>query len=383
MEARKTYIRSFKKQPLHQVARTAPLVASLDSVANFRAVARVAPTPGEQAMRLADPRRPNSACNATPLRPSNWVATGSNRPTQHYSRMPPPPLPGASHAPPAGSTGTSERGANAASSEGTAGASAAAFDSQSVRDALLTAQRVIESCAPTSSPERSARPSATSRPATTATGASRNMQDRPAARRAAAAASPSTTPLSSATDAQHAASSATSPATPPASAKGAMAACPPSAVARAASLGASPQLAVSAPATASPRTVARVAPRPSPAHLVVRRQCAHGVLRLDRRLDRRLLAVVGHRLHQPLVVNLRWEPLRRLGAHLLYARMVRLLDIRAILCGNPRRMHLLRTSPLPCAHSRALHPHGEQFLGQTRVGRRWLVGGVVIRRHLA
>jgi len=35
MEARKTYIRSFKKQPLHQVARTAPLVASLDSVANL------------------------------------------------------------------------------------------------------------------------------------------------------------------------------------------------------------------------------------------------------------------------------------------------------------------------------------------------------------
>ena len=264
MEALKTYIRSFKPQPLHQVARTAPPVASLASVANLRAVARVPPTPGEQAMRLADPRRPNSAFNATPLRPSNWVATGSNPPTHHHSRMPPPPFPGASHAPPAGSTGASERGAHAASSGGTAFASAAAFDSQSVRDALLAAQRVIESCAPTSSPERSARPSATSRPATSATGASRNMQDRPAARRAAAAASPSTTPLSSATDAQHVASSATTPATPPASAQGAMAACSPSAVARAAPLGASPQPAASAPATASPRTVARVAPRPSP-----------------------------------------------------------------------------------------------------------------------
>jgi len=54
------------------------------------------------------------------------------------------------------------------------------------------------------------------------------------------------------------------PWTIPASAQGAMAACPPSAVARAATTGASPQPAASAPATATTGAVARVAPRPSP-----------------------------------------------------------------------------------------------------------------------
>jgi len=82
-----------------------------------------------------------------------------------------------------------------------------------------------------------------------------------------------------------------------------------------------------------------------PAHLLVRRQCAQGVLPLDRRL----LAVVGHRLPQPRVINRRHQPVGLLGAPLLYARIVRQLDVLAIPSGHHRRMRLFRTRPLPCA----------------------------------
>jgi len=146
-EALKSYIRNIKPQPLHEVARTTPRLASLSAMAGLRAVSRVAPTPGELARRRADPRQANTPFDATPHRPNNWVATGSNPPTHHPSRMPPPPVPGHSLLPSGGSSGAVGSGA-AAASPASERDSADAFDAQSVTAALLAAQRVIDSCAP-------------------------------------------------------------------------------------------------------------------------------------------------------------------------------------------------------------------------------------------
>jgi len=67
LEALNTYIRYFRPQSLHEVARTALPVASLASLVNLRAVPRVAPTPGEQARPLVYRQRPNAAFDASSL----------------------------------------------------------------------------------------------------------------------------------------------------------------------------------------------------------------------------------------------------------------------------------------------------------------------------
>jgi len=156
-EAPKTYIRKIKPQPLHQVSRPTPRLASLDSFSALRDGPRGTLTPGQLAGRRADPRRPGAPFNTTPTRPRNWVAIGSNPPTHHPSRMPPLPVGGSSLTASRGASGVSGSGASSGSRTNMVGDSAEEFDVQSVQAALLAARRVIDSCAPTRSPEREPR----------------------------------------------------------------------------------------------------------------------------------------------------------------------------------------------------------------------------------
>jgi len=165
MEALKSYVRTIKPPSLQEVARAAPRLASFSSLAALRAGSRVAPTLGELAKWWTDPRQPSTPFDATPLSAKNWAAIGSNPPTHHPSCMPPPPVPGHSLPPSGGAAGATGWGGSAASPV-TASDSAEAFDAQSVTSALLAAQRVIDSCAPTHIADRDSRSAAAGRPAT-------------------------------------------------------------------------------------------------------------------------------------------------------------------------------------------------------------------------
>jgi len=164
-EALKTYIRKIKPQPLHQVSRPTPRLASLASLSALQAGPRVTPTPGQLAGRRADPRRPGAPFDATPTRLRSWVAIGSNPPTHHLSRMPPLPVGGSSLTASRGASGVSGSGASTGSRTNMVGDSAEEFDAQSVQAALLAARRVIDSCAPIRSPEREPRSGEAAEPA--------------------------------------------------------------------------------------------------------------------------------------------------------------------------------------------------------------------------
>jgi len=138
VEALKIYVRTIKPSPLNAVARAASRLASLSSLVGLRAGSRVARTSKELARRRADPRQPSTPFDATPFRANNWVVIGSDPPTHHPSRMPPPPVPGRSFPPSGGATDAVGSGGSAAS-PGPASDRAKAFDAQSAISALLAA----------------------------------------------------------------------------------------------------------------------------------------------------------------------------------------------------------------------------------------------------
>ena len=156
-KALKAYILMITPQPLHKFARPAPRLESLAELSAIRAGPRVAPTPGELARRRADPRQPGTSFYCTPRRLRDWVSIGFNPPTHHPSRMPPLPVRGSSLPPSRGVSGASGSGAVTASPANVLGDTTEAFDAQSVQAAVLAARRVIDSCAPTRSPDRDPR----------------------------------------------------------------------------------------------------------------------------------------------------------------------------------------------------------------------------------
>jgi len=265
MEALKSYVRTIKPPPLHEVARAAPRLASLSSLAGLRAGSRVAPTPGELARRRADPRQPSTPFDATPLRANNWVAIGSNPPTHHPSRMPLPPVPGHSLPPSGGAAGAAGSGGSAASPV-TASDSAEAFDAQSVTSALLAAQRVIDSCAPTHIADRDSRSAAAGGPATPSSLPPRRSRSSHATLSTDAAASPA-----AATSAAGASASPRPAASPPATEAAAVApsapprpeASPPPAAAAAASAPPQPTVSPSAASTTAAAAAASAPPQPT------------------------------------------------------------------------------------------------------------------------
>jgi len=265
MEALKSYVRTIKPQPLHEVARAAPRLASLSSLAGLRAGSRVAPTPGELARRRADPRQPGTPFDATPRRPNNWVATGSNPPTHHPSRMPPPPVPGHSLLPSGGAAGAAGSGGSAASPV-TASDSAEAFDAQSVTAALLAAQRVIDSCAPPRIADSESRSGAAGGPAIPSSLPPRRTRlshatlstDAAASPAASTSAAPASAPPRTAASPPATEAAAVAPSAPPRPA-----ASPPATEAAAVAPSAPPRPEASPPAAATPATAASSPPRPA------------------------------------------------------------------------------------------------------------------------
>jgi len=154
--ALKAYILTITPQPLHEVAQPAPRLESLAELSAITAGPRVAPTSGELARRRVDPRQPGTTFYCTPRRLRDWVCIGSNPASHHPSRMPPLLVRGSSLPPSRGVSGASGSGAVTASPANVLGDTAEAFDAQSVKAALLAARSVIDSCAPTRSPDRDA-----------------------------------------------------------------------------------------------------------------------------------------------------------------------------------------------------------------------------------
>ena len=86
------YISKFNPKVLPPIASRGSQRPSLSGLSGLRAAPRIAPTPSAFALQHADPRRPGDLFSGGSLRPTGWVANGSQPPT-HHVRMAPPDLP--------------------------------------------------------------------------------------------------------------------------------------------------------------------------------------------------------------------------------------------------------------------------------------------------